>query len=269
MKEIIFLSFLLSTASIYAKTLFVISDESRSLDYYVNGKEFSYAHDLNNLKHDFSYSKENTLVLIRIKKYSKKQQFKGSITLIRGGVEKSKSFKKLNTLDSIYRQYLTGRSDLFILGHTIRSEKLKRLVPTFNLNQNSETKNFEVIATSSCKMIFKENLYLFSSHTNYLVGSPINVHLSHLDFDKVNDVLTFSNPIVRASLYAKNSFDRISRFTKSNLALNLYELSLISEIDYSDKYSLLQLVNKKHIKLSKFENKSKDDISFIINSNDL
>ncbi len=162
--------------------------------------------------------------LVRMEKYSP----------LTGGLETELQFIEKNIASGI------KRVSLFYFGHEIPenySSAYHRSQPTadFNLDIFSEDLNklafsLDLIALSTCNNGTPEVAYKLSDHSEILIASPQNLHLSYLNTKKVlmmeqdHDIST----LALADSIANNSFEELSSFIETDVTVSIYDLNTVS-----------------------------------------
>lgn len=247
---------LISVQIAAANTLLVIADHSRDLDYFIDLTQYPFLMDMDELKEQFNKESDKRLIYVRIYK-QKKPKMTGEFIVMGLGKKRIRKFKNYKQLSNLYMDFLTGPTDLILFGHTISDEKLKKFLPTTHYK-------FETIMTSACKMGTISKLNIFGKYTDIVLASPENVHLSHFEHTNIINTMTGA-PIEKAMNMSQISFERILRFTRSNLVLNIYDTSQPIKKDICESQSDLRsiLIDQK-IKLSIFERRQLNDNQFIL-----
>lgn len=259
MKNIISIIILVIALPSLADTILVIADKSENLDYVKDKQLYKFSDDIKGMKAQFEKGDKTQLVYVEINKV-KENRYSGKLSVLGNGSKLNKKFKKVERLNEVYSEYIEGsRTNLILLGHTYSFQKLKDVLP-------AKGYQLESISTSACKMATLERLNLFSLYTDYVLASPENVHLSHFDLDHLKDRFTM-DPITNLKGFLDDSFRRISRFTKSNLVLHIYDTRVeFSKNICESKDQLYSKLIDSQIKLSKFELKSENSSHFIISN---
>lgn len=239
-----------------ANTLLVIADHSRDLDYFKDLTQYPFLMDMDELKEQFSKDSEKKLVYLRIFKI-KNEKLSGEFVMLGHGKKKIKKFRNYSKLSDVYLEHLEGKTDLIILGHTLSDARLKQFLPNSSFQ-------FETIMTSACKMATIKKLNMLGKHTDLVLASPENVHLSHFEHLDIIQTMTGS-ALEKAQTMSTISFDRMLSFTKSNLVLNTYDVSEVLSQNICDSQNELSsiLIDQK-IKLSIFERKQTTHSQFIL-----
>lgn len=243
-----------------AENLIVFVDQTRNLDYFKDNQLHLIDDDLLHLTQQFHEQSPKRLILIRLQKVNKKK-FIGSYQVLGRGLSLQGRFKTKEDLSNIYKEVVNDEIDFLFIGHTMSNKD-------FELILSQPGQRFGTIMSSACKTGNIETLKVFSKYTNRLLASPENVHLAHFELDNISQTLS-GTPNERLFKMLEKSFARLKKFTKSNLVLNVYDLSnalLFNNLDCNGLDEVNQIVLATELELSSYENRSPTSNYFKLNN---
>lgn len=260
MKKTLLLILLLGISSnAFSADVLVIVDRSSNLDYYVNGRAFKIRKDLKELTRQFGKKESNRLVLVEIEQ-STQNSFKGRLRVIGRGLKKMGKFDSPVGYKQLLSRYLANEASLVLHGHTLTPEQLALIM-------EATERRFGSIASSACKMAGLAEFEIFAQYTNLLLASPENVHLAHFSFKGVNELYD-GELLASLKLLQQNSFERLRRYSSSNIVLNIYDLGYFrehkTELSCAQPETLLPMILEKERWLSTFEDRKQSDSAFIL-----
>lgn len=238
-----------------ANNLLVFVDHTRNLDYYKEGKVYKIKSDIKELVEEYNGSDKNNLLLVEILKEND-THLKAKITIS----DKSKTLKiKVKDrykLEQIIKNYAENKPlNFLLLSHTVTNKRLKTFLSYADTN-------YQLIMLSACKMATPKNLLTMKKYGDFVVASPENIHLAHLEINSLSSMLE-GTPLEKGKKIIDMSYARLLTFTKSNLVLNLYDLNKIDK-DVCSSNAIDKAIVYKKISLSQFETRKEHNLNFKI-----
>ncbi len=235
----------LATFEFFASDILIYVDQTRNLDYTHDGRLYKIKKDIKDVLKNYKISSKNQITLVELEKDNEKS-FKGKVHIIGNHKKDRFIFSNRNVLREILKNHLNNeQTDFLLISHTVNIKRFNSLLSYGN-------RRYGVILASACRMASPEKLNLMKKYSNFAIASPVNIHLAHFEIDSIYTILLEKSPLKRAKQYLYSSFDRLKKFTKSNLVLNLYNLEN-SNSNFCLLESWDEIIVASKISLSKFE----------------
>jgi len=259
MKFTLLTFFLLCYANIIkANDFVVIINQPKTLNYYIEGKKHFIKKDVKNLETQFISSPNSSLFRVYVTKITT-SEMQGKILFLENGKSQKATFKNWKQFQSLCKKYVKQNANFLYLGHTPNVNNLGKLFKNLNSHFNS-------ITLSACKAIKLDLLKLCSKYSDFLLGSPENLHLAHVELNNIHNTFASDTIVTNLKTFQKKSYDRLKKISKSNLILTLIDLKYFRKgvKDFQNLSQIKKSIIKREIQLSSFEKRDEENIEFYI-----
>jgi hypothetical protein len=98
---------------------------------------------------------------------------------------------------------------------------------------NSSEEKFDLIILSTCKNGNRETISSVSTLTDYLLASPVDIHLSHLNSESLVSLSNekYLSIFEMAKHFAESAFTKLSEITATEIHINVYDLKIKPETE--------------------------------------